>query len=295
MNQLYRMLDADPVASGCLPTSPVEASRLNTPEHGWGVYIAVNEFKSWRRTIANLARVCAWAIEVDGSNKAEQEERIRQSPLVPSRVVESKAGFHVWFFSKDGTASTWNDIMLDRLVPAFGADPRARDLARVLRMPGYLHLKDPADPFLVREVHRWDVAYTEVQMLDAFPDAGREARERKERAAQDRAVRAGGAVEGEDFWTKVYSLDCRYALEKLSGHWSVKSERFEFKENRSGTCNILVDDGGRLKSTSCWIDRAGKIGSADRGGPSIGQWLRWYGHSYSDVARILRDLFPELR
>jgi hypothetical protein len=36
------------------------------------------------------------------------------------------------------------------MVTTFGADNKAKDLARVLRMPGSLHLKDPKKPFLVQ-------------------------------------------------------------------------------------------------------------------------------------------------
>ncbi|MGL4551260.1 MAG: primase C-terminal domain-containing protein, partial [Gemmataceae bacterium] len=38
----------------------------------------------------------------------------------------------------------------DLLVARFGADPAAKDVTRVLRLPGFLHLKDPDSPFLCR-------------------------------------------------------------------------------------------------------------------------------------------------
>ena len=36
-------------------------------------------------------------------------------------------------------------------------------------MPGFLHLKDPTEPFLVRARWKHEVAYTERQVADAFP------------------------------------------------------------------------------------------------------------------------------
>ena len=55
-----------------------------------------------------------------------------------------------------------------RVIDALGADSAVNDLARVLRVPGYLHQKNPAEPFLVKEVYRRRVTYTERQMLTAF-------------------------------------------------------------------------------------------------------------------------------
>ena len=187
---LWRMHDAEP--RGVFPVTPREAPTWN--ERGHGIFWTVNEF-SGPRKVENLSRIRAWAIDIDDGTKEEQEERIQRSPLVPSLVVESKNGYHVYWSAADGTAENWHAIVTDRLVPFFGADPRARDIARILRATGYAHMKNPAAPFIVRPVHRWKVAYTEAQMLRALPRAYRQ-RAREEQHVDKLAAFTGCPMHG---------------------------------------------------------------------------------------------------
>lgn len=61
--------------------------------------------------------------------------------------MQSKRGQH-WYWRANDPPHLWGPTECG-LVLKFGADQNAKDLARVLRMPGSLHLKDPTDPFLV--------------------------------------------------------------------------------------------------------------------------------------------------
>ncbi len=235
-------------------------------------------------------RVCAWAVEIDG-DKPIAAQRIKRAPLKPSRLIESKNGYHVWWHALDGTAANYGAIVERRLLPFFGADPAAKDLARVLRTPGFNHLKNPAEPFLIRELDRRQVAYTEQQMMEAFPDlAAARARLRpKPKPQPPRLTLVPPGATG-DFWQRAQALDCEAALTRLSGHSAVGGERYTFAPASRGTLTIIVDG----KPTSCWIDRDGKIGSTSKGGPGVAQWLHWFGHSYSEIKKTLLDVFPEL-
>lgn len=275
------MHDAQP--NGVQPVLPSEAPQWN--KQGFGIFWAVNTFREGVRRIDHLERIEAWAVDMDAGTKAEQWARLRGGPLVPSRVIETKRGFQAYWRAKDASSSGWNSIVLGRLVPYYGADKNARDLARILRVPGYLHMKDPKAPFLVREVHRWPVAYTEAQMLAAYP-ASAEERQREVHAESQREAK----VEGDDFWERVFSLDCEQALLRLSGSPAVSGERYTFKRNRTGTKNIFVDG----KSSSCWIDKHGRIGSLSKGGPTVFQWLRWFKHSPKECVEIIKRTFPEV-
>ena len=84
-------------------------------------------------------------------------------------------------------------------------------------------------------------------------------------------------------------MDCKDGLERLSGHLGVRGEEYTFKQTSRGW-NIYVN--GRL--SSCWVDNQGRIGSLSKGGPSLYQWLVWFGHRPGEVARIIRDVYPEL-
>lgn len=274
--QLWRLYDPDP--SGAIAVRSLEEAHAWNARD-WGIFATVNRFDGPRQ-IPNLAAIIAWAIDIDTGTKAEQRRKLRYAPLAPSIVVEVKRGYHVYWLAKDATPERWNDVVADRLVPYFGADKNARDLARILRVPGFRHLKDPADPFDVREVHRSGATYTEAEMLAAFPAAPKIVK-----TAPSRPVATGAG----DFWERVASMDARAALERLSGTPAVNGEEYDFRPTRGGW-NILVNG----KGSSCWIDANGRIGSADGGGPTVAQWLKWFGRSYREVAELIRRYFPEV-
>lgn len=279
----YRLHDSQP-GSGMLELAPEEAPRWNAA--GWGIFATVQKFRGARRK-ENLERVRAWAIDLDGGDKAAQVKRLLRAPLPPSSIVETKNGHHVYWYA-DGASVERYATILDRLVTLFGADKNARDLARVLRVPGYLHLKDPKNPFRVRHAYG-PVAtrtYTEAQMLLAFPPTAAELEQRRRHAEHRREY----APSDDGFWDRVWSLDCKDGLERLSGHGAVGGERYEFKRTGRGTLNIVVDG----KGTSCWIDTAGRIGSKTKGGPSLYAWLRWFGNTPRECVRVLKDLYPHL-
>lgn len=168
--QLYRLHDAPESSKAAIPVrDEAEARTWNTPERGFGIYRTVNSFDGPRRK-EFLARIVAWPIDIDEGEKQSQAKKLMAAPLVPSEIVETRRGYQAYWHARDGAqAEHWNAIVLERLVPYFGADKNARDLCRILRVPGFLHLKDPANPFPVRSVWRHRVSYTERQMAEAFP------------------------------------------------------------------------------------------------------------------------------
>ncbi len=277
---LYRMGDVD--NRGCFLIRPGE-SPAEWQRTGHGIFWTVNEFENGVRQIKNLTCIQSWAIDMDEGTKEEQRARLHSSPVEPSLIVETKRGYQAYWNAKDAKPEHWNAIVLDRLVPFFGSDPNARDLARILRVPGFLHLKNPADPFKVRTVHRCQASYTEEQMATRFKPAPKpEPVERAKREVK---------FEGSDgFWDAVYHLDCEEALARLSGHPAVGGEQYTFRQNANGNRNIIVDG----KGTSAWVDRNGRIGSLSGGGPTVAQWVRWYGASYAEAAKVIKELFPQL-
>lgn len=279
----FRLHDSQP-GSGMLELDEADAPAWN--DRGWGVFSTVQAFRGARRK-ENLERIRAWAIDIDAGDKAAQRERIKATRLTPSSVVETKNGYHVYWYAEGALAEHYK-LILDRLVEFFGADKNARDLARVLRVPGYWHRKDPANPFLVQRVGGNRAAvYLERDMLRAFPPSAEEKAERKRHEAQRREYTGH---DGDGFWERVYNLDCVDGLERLSGHGAVGGERFTFKRCTNGNHNILADK----KGTSCWVDGAGRIGSKTNGGPTLYQWLRWYGNSPAECARVLKEIYPHL-
>lgn len=293
----FRMSDQPEASKAAIPVTRDEAAHWNTPELGFGIFTTVNAFNGPRRK-DHLAKICAWAVDMDDGSKEQQQRKLLASPLVPSVIVETKRGYQAWWCAKDGKPEHWNAIVLERLVPFFGADKNARDLCRILRVPGFLHLKDPTDPFMVREVHRYKVSYTERQIGEAFewvPD--KQAHDEQQRAAQSAAREearrnaiASGETFTESFWEAVYHLDCEEGLRRLSGRSCVGGEQYTFRRTGRGNLNLFV--GG--KSSSCFIDENKRIGSLDGGGPTLVQWLRWFKHDWKTIIHELKTIFPHL-
>lgn len=281
MGSVYKMHDSDPLQRGMTRISLAEASEANA--NGFGIFQTVNTFRGARR-IQNLVSIDAWAIDIDTGSKESQWEKI-QAGLVPTLVVETKRGFQVYWKAVDARPEHWNSLVLDRLVAFYGADKNARDMARVLRVPGFYHLKDPTNPFLVQKILSTRASYREADIARFYPDTGKEKREAYTK--QHKEILRGSSQE---FWAAVYNMDCVAALERISGTHAMGGECVEFKPTTNGNLNIYIDN----KGTSCWIDSSQRIGSLDGGGPTIWNWINWYHRDHKKTAQIMREFFKEL-
>jgi len=282
MSQVWALHDSNPKDFPMVRIHPDQAQEFNS--QGYGIFHTVNEFNGPRRII-NLTHINAWAVDIDEGSKESQVAKLKLG-LLPTLVVETKRGYQAYWAAKDAKKEHWNAIVLNRLVPFYGADRNARDLARILRKPGFNHLKDPNDPFLVRKVWEWKVSYSELQMAMFYPCA----REVNQATIEHQAIRRTVPIAG-SIWDRIWKLDCEDALLRLSGHDYVGSQTYTFRSNNTGTKNILVDG----KGTSCWIDREKRIGSLDSGGPTIYHWLNWFHNNPKKVVEMIQEVFPECK
>jgi hypothetical protein len=142
--------DHKDIAPQVIHSNSRDLSKL-TREHdaGAGIYITVNETDGSGRKSENIVRVRAvWQEDDDGYDGA--------FPLAPSIVVESSPQhFHRYWLISDhwptdeqGHADFRN--VMERMVETYGSDKSAKDVSRVLRLPGFLHRK--AAPHMVRIV-----------------------------------------------------------------------------------------------------------------------------------------------
>ncbi len=274
---MYRIHD-QALHSGCFYVEYEDAPYWNG--RGWGIFECPNPVKG-TRCAANVTEIEWWFVDMDSGTRDEQESLIRSSPLRPSWIVMTARGFHLYWAAKNASKETWKSIVSDRLIPFFGADSRASDMSRLLRVPGYWHLK--GKPFLIQTCEKTNTLYTEDEMLFMFPEVVRALPPKRASQSSD-----GG---GDDFWRRVVELDCGEALLRLSGHRAVKGEVYELRSaGGKGGQNIYVNS----RPTSCWVDANGKLGSYSGGGPNLYSWLSWFGHSPSEVARIIKEVFPEV-
>lgn len=128
-----------------------ELARLN--REGAGIFMAVNEMDGTRRTLDNFKRARALIADFD---KLDDNAEKAASVLPPSIRVESSPGkYHLyWLLDRTSKASSPEEIKAAQLGIAekYGSDKSAADAVRVLRLPGFFHLKNPDEPFMVHEV-----------------------------------------------------------------------------------------------------------------------------------------------
>ncbi len=263
-----------------------EALAKNEPRHqrSFGIFATVNRFEPGKRDKASLQEILFWSVDIDQGSKESQAKKIKAF-LIPTFVVETKRGFQAYWKARRPTLDRYDEIQ-KKLVQHFGGDNNARDIARILRMPGFLHLKDPHDPFEVRQVHASDSEYSETQMLKFLPNNETE----KTKSLRDHARGGLAFLKSDELFERIYSMDCEQALTRLSGHAAVGGEIFSFKKVSSGNLNLLVNG----KSTSVFLDKHKRIGSSDRGGPTIWQWINWYLGNHKKTYEVMKEIFPEI-
>lgn len=282
---LYALHDSDEdkrETEGMFLVTPEYAHELNS--QGYGIHWTINDFNQKRKKKENLHKINSWYFEMDGIPKPRQLQLIDRG-LIPSLVVESKNGFHVYFDCRDGDFFNPYPQIQARLTEFYQADPNCRHaLSKTARCPGYMHMKQPNDPYPVNIVWQYPVTYTPKQMLYFYPKAKAEL-EKNEKPKPKKSFACGDSLSD-----KVYNFNCIEALTRLSGSAWVGNETYTFRPAGRGHHNIVVNG----KTSSCFIDSSGRIGSSSKGGPTIWQWLRWYGHSDKTILQILKAHIPEL-
>ena len=181
-HDLMKGQDADPSLARST-TDRTEVLRLY--ERGAGAYVTINETDLAGRSSENIKRVRAiWQEDDEGHGGP--------FPLDPSLVVESSPGkFHrYWLIADHWPADEQGRAdfaaVMQRMVESYGSDQNAKDICRVLRLPGFLHRKDPTRSHMVRIVEDSGRRYGREEIMRAFPPVEREThRISNERRAND--------------------------------------------------------------------------------------------------------------
>lgn len=163
---LYALHDNDPELKrkGAFPILSSEARRYN--DLGYGIFWTPNVFNGARKA-ENLLKIRYWIADIDEGSKEEQMARIKNLPILPNNIVETKKGYHCYWTANDATLENYREIA-SGLIKRLNADSACKDVCRLLRYPNYYHCKDPKNRFLVRIVDTNSYNPTEKQMLCAY-------------------------------------------------------------------------------------------------------------------------------
>jgi hypothetical protein len=163
MIQLYAMRDNK--KEDCMtPVTPERAAALNRV--GYGIFFTPNAITG-RRIEENVTEIKYWFADMDDKTKPEQMQKIDKLLYKPSRIVESKRGYHLYWRAVDATKENFRKIMLG-IIEKLGSDKAVQGANRTMRMPGFYHMKDPKEPFLVRVIFKSNDVFTEKEMLYGF-------------------------------------------------------------------------------------------------------------------------------
>lgn len=142
-----------------LPDSPnakvqplnIQGSFLNKKEQlirlnqlGGGIFVMINDGDGLGRKRENIKNIRAFFMDFD------EEPGDVQFPLKPSIVVKTKRGKHFYWLIENKIPLEDFPIVQKQLAEQFNSDTKIHDLPRIMRLPGFLHLKDMTNPFLVQ-------------------------------------------------------------------------------------------------------------------------------------------------
>ncbi len=136
---------------------------IRLQEQGAGIFVTINQTDGKGRKTENITQVTAVFVDLDGSPL----EPIFSAPLSPHIIVESSPSrFHAYWVV-EGIELQHFSLIQKKLIGFFQGDPQVHDLARVMRLPGFLHQKQ--DPFLTKIIQEsGKQPFSLQQFLDAF-------------------------------------------------------------------------------------------------------------------------------
>lgn len=129
-------------------------------------FFCVNEMPNGKRD--KLSDITCRAIWVE--DDTDRDRPREDFPLAPSIIVKSSnKHWHYYWLTDTKNKDEWNDVMA-RMVFSHGCDPGARDISRVLRLPGTYNNKQKYEvPQLCSLVESNGKVYPWSMILSAFP------------------------------------------------------------------------------------------------------------------------------
>ena len=170
---------------------------------GAGIFVAVNETNGKGRKKTDIRVLRGWWADLDLKNAIQEVDLdiIRNRlPLAPTIIVETPGGWHLYWLPRDPISCPNDAIQIEHedelraiqnALEPYGADPKVCDVARVMRVPGFLHQKKGPQPveLILADGPRW----TRDEIRMAFPVLSRQARGEKQPGSAVLALRTAGA------------------------------------------------------------------------------------------------------
>jgi hypothetical protein len=102
--------------------------------------------------------------------KKNKLSEIAQFPLKPSFITETRNGLHVYWLLQDGATLEQFAECEHRIIAHFGADPKVKNPARLLRVPGTYWCKDPENKYMTTIIEHNEVRYKIEDIIHNLPE-----------------------------------------------------------------------------------------------------------------------------
>ena len=122
-------------------------SLTDLQSRGAGVFITINATDGTGRKAENITRVRALWLDLDGA----PIEPVREWETPHIEVESSPGKWHAYWLVNDVTLEQFTPLQA-ALIKKFNGDPSVKDLPRVMRLPGFWHLKPGNAPHMSRVV-----------------------------------------------------------------------------------------------------------------------------------------------
>ena len=140
-----------------------ELKRLNIEERR-NIYFGACPRRMRRGSKDSISYICAFWVDLDAKDFGRDKDKalaqlLERLPLYlyPSVIVDTGGGYHLyWLFKEPETVESTEEIgryegYLNGLAKHLGGDLNACDLARILRIPGFVNMKYPDLPPMGQE------------------------------------------------------------------------------------------------------------------------------------------------
>lgn len=281
----------------------------------YGIHFTPNGVKSLeeKNRKTNLSHINAWFVDVDIEETKKIDdfwgyERRRDikgdirgiifdellPELLPSLTVETRNGFHIyWFANSDATLDNF-DYLQGCLANVFGkyADGGALGALHSLRVPYFWQYKHGEKHFL--EPEEWASTmklYSERELIEYFGDPTVRNLPAKE-VNESLVIKRYNNPSGGSVYDKVDFLDITEIMKYLSGKPYIDGELISFQKTEKGY-NILCNG----VSTPNFIDvKQNKIFSNNQSKfCTVYHFIKWYGHSEKEIFNILKEITEKVQ
>ncbi|BDG36479.1 hypothetical protein [Saccharococcus caldoxylosilyticus] len=110
-----------------------------------------------------------YSLDVVESYKERKLNEIQRFHKIPSYIVETRNGYHVYWLVEDNASIEQFMECEDRLIHFFDSDPTVRKPAQLMRVPNFYWCKDTQNKFKSKIIVQNDVRYNIQELIDSLP------------------------------------------------------------------------------------------------------------------------------